>query len=409
MQFYPAAWLKLVLPAVLIIGAFLGRSTLDTFGDDVRVLFAYLPYLLCAVSVLLAYQFNRCRLALAAVAVMIFYWLVQSSLQSSLEEAETVKVYMATSLSLPAVWFYLLVLPEKGILNRFGPMVAGGFILVGLIAYLLGPWLSQVNASAMQYYSLWPWEGYVMSRGVTLLVLLVTLVGTGALALRHEESEASLLGAFFSLYLMLAKLHLDNVSAAMGTAAALCVLWGVMRSSHAMAYRDDLTDLPGRRALNERLKMLGRNFTIAMLDVDHFKRFNDTHGHDVGDDVLRLVASRVRAVRGGGTAYRYGGEEFCVVFPRRSLEECVEPMDEVRDNIANYKMSIRDNKMRPKRTREGSKRRGATRLGKDEVRVTVSVGLAERGEGNLDPSSVVKAADEKLYQAKRAGRNRVRS
>jgi diguanylate cyclase (GGDEF)-like protein len=409
MQFYPAAWLKLVLPGVLIIAAFWGRASLDTLGDDARVLFAYLPYLLCAVSILLAYQFNRCRLALGAIAVMVFYWIVQSGLQSSLDEPETIRVYMASSLSLPAVWFYLLVLPERGILNRYGPMVTGGFIVVGALAYLLGPWLSQVNTSAAQYYALWPWEGYVMSRGITLLVVLVTLVGAGALALRHEESEAALLGAFFSLYLMLAKLHLENVSAALGTAAALCVLWGVMRSSHAMAYRDDLTGLPGRRALNERLKMLGRNFTIAMLDVDHFKRFNDTHGHDVGDDVLRLVASRIRAVRGGGTAYRYGGEEFCVVFPRRSLDECVEPMDEVRDNIANYKMSIRDSKMRPKRQREGSKRRGATRLKKDEVRVTVSVGLAERGEGNLDPASVVKAADEKLYQAKRAGRNRVKS
>mgnify|MGYP001824513725 CR=1 FL=1 len=389
MQFYPAAWLKLVLPAVLVGAALLGRSYLGSLGDDARILFEYLPYLLCLLSVLMAYQFNRCRLVLAALGIAGFYWVVQSRLQTSLDEPDTVKVYLATSLSLPVLWLYLFVLPEKGIVNRYGLVYTGGFIVVGAISWFLAPWLSQVNVSAVQYYSLWPWEGYIMSRGVTFLVVLVVLIGAGALALRHEESEAALIGSFFALFLMLAKLHMEAVSVALGTAAALCVLWGVIRSSHAMAYRDDLTGLPGRRALNERLKMLGRNFTIAMLDVDHFKRFNDTHGHDVGDEVLRLVASRIRRVGGGGIAYRYGGEEFCVVFPRKSLEECVEPMDEVRDSIANYKMSLRDRNLRPKRASEGSKRRGATRLKKGEVRVTVSVGVAERGEGNLDPASVV--------------------
>ena len=140
--------------------------------------------------------------------------------------------------------------------------------------------------------------------------------------MRNEEVEAALIGAFLSLYLVLALLHVEHISVAMCTAAALCLVWGLLRSSHAMAYRDELTGLPGRRALNERLKMLGGNFTIAMLDVDHFKRFNDTYGHDVGDEVLKLVASRIRRVGGGGTAYRYGGEEFCIVFPRKDCRGC---------------------------------------------------------------------------------------
>jgi diguanylate cyclase (GGDEF)-like protein len=409
MQFYPAAWLKLLLPAVLIGAAFWGRSYLGSLGADAQVLLAYLPYLLCVLSALLAYQFNRCRLVLAAFGVAAFYWAVQNRLQASLDDPEVVKDYLAASLSLPVLWLYLFMLPEKGVFNRYGLTFTGGFFVVGAIAYFMAPWLSQVNSSAAQYYALWPWEDYVMSKGVTLLVALVMVIGVGALALRHEESEAALIGTLAALFLMLAKLHMETISVALGTAAALCVLWGVMRSSHAMAYRDDLTGLPGRRALNERLKMLGRHFTIAMVDVDHFKRFNDTHGHDVGDEVLRLVASKIQRVRGGGIAYRYGGEEFCVVFPRRSLDECVQPMDEVRDNIANYKMSIRDRTMRPKRAAQGSKHRGATRLKKDELRVTVSVGVAERGEENLDPSSVLKAADKKLFQAKRAGRNRVKS
>jgi diguanylate cyclase (GGDEF)-like protein len=174
-----------------------------------------------------------------------------------------------------------------------------------------------------------------------------------------------------------------------------------------MAYRDELTGLPGRRALNERLKMLGGNFTIAMLDVDHFKRFNDTYGHDVGDEVLRLVASRIRQVRGGGTAYRYGGEEFCIVFPRKTVAEAVEPLERVREEIANYSMSIRDRNLRPVRAKEGNRRRGATRLGSNQVSVTISAGIAARSADDPDADAVIAAADKKLYQAKKAGRNRL--
>jgi diguanylate cyclase (GGDEF)-like protein len=174
-----------------------------------------------------------------------------------------------------------------------------------------------------------------------------------------------------------------------------------------MAYRDDLTGLPGRRALNERLAMLGNNFTLAMLDVDDFKKFNDTYGHDVGDEVLKLVASRIHGVNGGGTAYRYGGEEFCIVFPRRNIDQTVEHLERIREEIASYIMSIRDRSLRPKRSKDGSKKRGATRLGSDQVSVTVSIGIAARTDAEPDTEAVLAAADTKLYQAKKAGRNRL--
>lgn len=92
----------------------------------------------------------------------------------------------------------------------------------------------------------------------------------------------------------------------------------VAHEAYQMAFRDELTGLPGRRALNERLQRLGRTYVIAMAGVDHFKRFHDTHGHDVGDQVLRLVASQLRQIGGGGKAYRYGGEELTLVFPGKT-------------------------------------------------------------------------------------------
>ena len=103
----------------------------------------------------------------------------------------------------------------------------------------------------------------------------------------------------------------------MSAAALTSLCISLAHEGFHMAFRDELTGLPGRRALNEKLQRMGRIYTLAMADVDHFKVFNDTHGHDVGDQVLRMVAAQLRRVSGGGHAYRYGGEEFTLVFPAR--------------------------------------------------------------------------------------------
>ena len=405
MQMYSRAPLRLFIPAVLVTAAYLSRPYVDDLGGDARVLLANLPYLLCVVAMFMAYQFNRCRLMLASVGVAAFYWVVQTRLQVSLDHPEAYRVYLGISLALPVTALYLLLLPERGVWNLHGLAFSIAFIVLVFAAMLLGPWLSAVNETAGGYYAPRPAEGYVLSYGVTLLAAFVGLVGLALLFLRSDEADLALLGTLGALYLVLALLHLEHISVTMCTAAGLCLVWGLLRSSHAMAYRDELTGLPGRRALNERIKMLGSRYSIAMLDIDHFKRFNDTYGHDVGDEVLRLVASRIRGVGGGGRAYRYGGEEFCIVFPRKSLGDCIEPLEAVRQEIADYRMSLRDQNLRPSRAREGSKRRGATRLRKSEVTVTVSAGLAARSEDFVDAEAVIGEADKQLYRAKRKGRN----
>lgn len=191
----------------------------------------------------------------------------------------------------------------------------------------------------------------------------------------------------------------------MSSLAMLMVLAAVAHEAYQMAFRDELTGLPGRRALNERLQRLGRNYVLAMTDVDHFKRFNDTHGHDVGDQVLRLVASRLRKVGGGGRAYRYGGEEFTLVFAGKTLEECLPHLDAVRQSIESYVMQLRDRQSRPRSDQQGRVRRNNRAA--QSVSVTISIGVAERALEQRSPAEVIKAADQALYAAKGAGRNRV--
>ena len=188
-------------------------------------------------------------------------------------------------------------------------------------------------------------------------------------------------------------------------ASGIVMIVALVHESHQLAFRDQLTGLPGRRALDERLRSLGERYAIGMVDVDHFKQFNDTHGHDVGDQVLRLVGGRLGQVEGGGVAYRYGGEEFSVLFPDADIAEAQAALEAIRASIESYKMAVRGAD-RPKLAEEGAKRRGAAAA--DQVlSVTVSIGVAAPSERARAPREVIMAADEALYRAKKAGRNRV--
>jgi len=135
--------------------------------------------------------------------------------------------------------------------------------------------------------------------------------------------------------------------------------------------------------------MLERNdpFSLALLDIDHFKRVNDTFGHDAGDKVLRIVAEVVRKrLRKSDTFVRYGGEEFLVLLPGAEKEAAIVILEAIRKGIETTPLSLVD--------------------GDDPTRITVSAGLVSFPEDAVDDfSSMQKLADDRLYQAKSNGRN----
>lgn len=222
-----------------------------------------------------------------------------------------------------------------------------------------------------------------------------------------RPSHAAQIVALIALLLMLPQTF-SRIAALniLSSHVLLMLVVAIAHEAYLMAFRDELTGLPGRRALNERLQRLGRQYVLAMADVDHFKSFNDTHGHDVGDQVLKMVASRLRKVGGGGRAYRYGGEEFTLVFPGRNVEQCLPHLEAVRQAIEGYALQLRDASTRPKDDRQGRMARGHSSAA--QVSVTISIGVAERQGDQRSPEEVIKAADQALYGAKKAGRNCVR-
>ncbi len=169
-------------------------------------------------------------------------------------------------------------------------------------------------------------------------------------------------------------------------------------------YLDELTGIPNRRALDEKLLHLDGPYSLAMVDIDHFKKFNDTYGHDQGDDVLRLVGKHLDA-GSQGRAFRYGGEEFCVLLPGEAPEAAEALLDGVRESLARQRFHIR---LPPNiRKKTGPQDRGSLHAQTEPVQVTISVGLATPGKAGLKPAEVMKRADQGLYKAKENGRNNV--
>lgn len=168
---------------------------------------------------------------------------------------------------------------------------------------------------------------------------------------------------------------------------------GDLREDAARADHDGLTGIPNRRAFDARLDAVirsyhryGRPFSLILLDVDHFKRINDTYGHEAGDAVLRAVAARVAgSVRDVDFAARYGGEEFAVLLPETGLAGAVETADRLRRSVAEFPVEWRG----------------------IEIPVTISLGVAAVPECVANARDVLGAADQALYASKKAGRNRV--
>jgi two-component system, cell cycle response regulator len=162
---------------------------------------------------------------------------------------------------------------------------------------------------------------------------------------------------------------------------------------YRMTIIDGLTQIYNKRYLYEALerelirgRRHERELCILMFDIDHFKRINDVHGHLAGDYVLKEVARVVQArIRRDEVFARYGGEEFAIILPETPISGAAALAETLRQKVADYSFVFQA----------------------DSIKVTISLGAAMMEDGDRTASDLIKRADEKLYQAKRTGRNRV--
>ena len=368
----------------------------------------WLPYVLVVVSLLLSIQFNHSRLFYAGVIWLLLLFSID---QSVLADVSGLTVWMKLPLLASAVAL-LLWREDKSIRVVNGIQDSVFLAIAAGVAYFYVQLTVLENTSVFQglatlFFNIVPAVSEQFSATELSLYFLLLVSAIVRLIIQPRLNNA-LLGVMICMMLISQLNHNVQVIQFGASLFAIAAAISILLDSHDMAFKDELTGISARRALIQFTRSIGHNYTIVMADVDHFKSFNDTYGHDIGDQVLRMVAHQLNRVTNGGRAFRYGGEEFALVFPNKKPEQVFEIVDTLRDNIANYPMVIRQPNRPKKKPKNAPAAKNVSKSKHKVVHVTMSFGMAIKDK-NTSFEDALKAADELLYKAKKAGRNNVQS
>lgn len=403
--------LKPYLPGLLLLC--LAQWLVETQTPLLTSWFEFLKwsgYGLLLLTLGMGVHFNRPFYVHTSILLGVQYYLIQTYLQAPTTEMDVQARYVWLALWFPISLLLVAVMPAKPVMHW-----SQGLLVLVYLSLLAWPWFDLTSYSDWYFgmmiegglketlLKVWPSEWSVASYTIWIGYSVSILIAVAAVYFLKASKVLPIL-VLMSFVLNL-RFHLAFESTLIVLAAVASLLVYLMQQSWQLVYLDELTGLAGRRALNETMQGLGRKYTIAMMDVDHFKKFNDTYGHDIGDQVLKMVAARISEVTGGGKPYRYGGEEFTIVFPGKDADQTLAHLEAVRTSIQNYKMTIR-REDRPDDNTQGKKqRKGKSTPDSEQVSVTISIGVAERTSDEKDPNVVLKNADKALYRAKESGRN----
>jgi len=281
-----------------------------------------------------------------------------------------------------ALSFLVLILMVSGF-PVFGNMLMHGIGLFGPIPVIIVAILRLGQGYLPARYFL---ISYVL---VFLGTIIIALLGLGVFPMNFLTINALGIGFFFEVILLSMALG-DRISLLKKEKKAL---QKQERRLTELSIKDELTGLFNKRWFSEKIRsevalsqQLSFPLSLMVIDVDHFKRFNDTHGHTMGDRVLHQLGKIITLnVREKDIPCRYGGEEFCVILPSTDMDQAVRVAERLRQNFADF-IFITDSG--------------------EKTNATISIGLAEFKK-NDDEKSLFDKADKALYQAKHSGRNRV--
>lgn len=383
---------------ILAIAHYFGPVLTRHLPSSLAGLEVWGPAMGLLLTALLALTFNRGRVLFATLALATSYLAYHLTFKHGLTGSSMRAVFEATCLLVPLNLIVLSLTEERGIFSFYGVR------RIGLLALEAGAvvWLYFADGYDLSWLHRPLLGDAAAQSAVPQLAMLLMLGGSLMMAVRAVVRRCALdagMAGALSAFAIAAHTALTPPHFAVYISAGAAILAvAVLQDTFRLAFRDELTGLPSRRALNERLMSLGHAYTIAMVDVDHFKHFNDTHGHALGDHVLRMVASKLDQVGGGGRAYRYGGEEFAVLFPGKRVRDVWPHLEALRTEIAGRgvvaRHPVRDKELRNRPGHQGRR-----------VSVTVSIGVAERDDHLYTPDAVLRTADLALYRAKDKGRN----
>jgi diguanylate cyclase (GGDEF)-like protein len=419
--------LPLLVPAAVIFAAaaiLWQWPQMTPRSTELRALMVLLPVLPFALFVLVAatgLRYGNAGLLLSALALALCYAFVGSPGPDLLKghPAKSAALFLLplnigvfstlmrrrlkTALGIGCL--LALIFQAGGVLWLSGRPASAIDAAVSRISSGVGPDLpATLEAAGGALSSTFSVSGGTISVAAAICFAAVALFLLVRFFVRRNALTAGLAGALVAAFLSGSGEASSMAPTIYYTAAGLILAAAGIESSFTLAYTDELTGLPGRRRLNEELINLGKRYSLAMIDVDHFKKFNDRYGHDAGDQVLQMIGKKLAGLGGGGRAFRYGGEEFTAVFPGKEVDEALPYLERYRRQVATNGFVVRGKQ----RKKSGPESRKTPPNRENTVKVTVSIGLAGPKKGVSDPVRVLKLADQALYRAKKAGRNRIR-
>lgn len=418
-------WNKDALKSLLLPGGFLLLAAVVLLHSGVVSLspsaVTVLYYIVFIAGLVLAWRFHSSRSLLAIIVLL----LAHSALEffSGHRPASSGSGYIALeaiAILLPLNFVYLLFLRERGfVLASVTAFLGALFLQSVFVAVLCRP--GQISPPSFLDVSFLPDSFFAWTRLPPLAWLAFaagSVISLVRLLPERKPIEGGLFWALAAAFLGMQAGGGGKIGSAYFTVSGLILACAIIENSYFLAYHDELTTLPARRSFNDALLSLPERYTIAVVDIDHFKNFNDTYGHDIGDQVLRMVAGKLARVSGGGHAFRVGGEEFSILFPGERLTDALPHLEILRMEIESTAFRVRDPKDRrsvshgtdrrqPAPKKRATLRRKTPPASPGQLSVTVSIGVAQSTTRLRQSSQVIDAADKALYRAKRAGRNRV--
>jgi len=396
----------LFFPPLFLLSALFGFYLFNTeLLENWLINLWWMSYASLVIATIIAWQFGRSRLVYGCLLLLFIAADKQLALTPELLEVRYSAILFG--------FVFLLYSRDKGfsVLNLCFSLAV--LLMLFMLSWLAIPplqlasqtWLTTLDSLLFQ---LAPDIRALVTPFNSVLLTLGILLGLVRLFLKTDNTHNAL---YFALVLS-AFMHLYRdaefgLIAIISLATFFC--YSVLKDSFTMAFKDELTGIPSRRAMMQYVQTLGRKYTVVMSDIDHFKKFNDTYGHDVGDEVLKLVASKLDKVTGGGKTFRFGGEEFIIVFPRKAAADVMPFVELVRQTIADYDIALRAKPRPPKPKKPLANKAAAKKPAKEKiVKVTTSFGVAQRTKQHSDFASIMKQADIALYAAKKGGRNCVK-
>jgi diguanylate cyclase (GGDEF)-like protein len=411
-----------------------------------------------AAGILLAWRFHSSRVMFALISLFLAHRAIEFFSTGRTPSSGPGHIALeATALLLPLNFIAFSLPPERGLsLPAISSRLALLFFESVLVAVICRPGTTSGPAFLNpDFFGRNP-SHWMLPPTAWLAFIVAFAILLSRFFLYRKPVESGMLWSLAATLSAFASGGLGRIASAYVATAGLILASSIVETSYLLAYHDELTSIPARRAFNDALLRLEKPYAVAVVDIDHFKHFNDTYGHDTGDQVLRMVAARLAGVTGGGRSFRFGGEEFSILFAGKTVKEALPHLKLLRADIEKSVFHVRsieerrrsrgyggvngerrsgkadgnernapqesvnqENSNRTSSDRRNSDRRSSPRRrvlrgthasargASGEATVTVSIGVAEPTARMREVEQVIQAADKALYRAKQGGRNRI--